>query len=149
MGIIRKGIRGCWFYFWGNIFAWMFYDRRYLTGRWFTGKLNGLCAQGWEWVTYDALYRILMHQNLDTRFPVASQIRISRPENIEFDPDDLNNFQSFGTYYQAVGKITIGKGTYIAPNVGLITSNHDLADPDLHQPPKAIILGKKCWIGCS
>jgi len=147
MRIIRKGIRGCWFYFWGHIFAWMFYDSRYLTGRWFAGKLNGLCAPGWEWVTYDALARILLHQNTDVRFPVKSQIRVVCPENIEFDPDDLNNFQNFGVYYQAMGKIIIGKGTYIAPNVGLITSNHDLLDPELHLSPKAITLGKKCWIG--
>lgn len=147
MGRIRKIIRACWFYFWGNIFACLFYDRRYLTGRWFAGRFNGLFSCGWMWVTYAALDRILMHQNVDSRFPVRSQVRVSCPENIEFDPDDLNNFQTFGVYYQAHGKITIGKGTYIAPNVGLITSNHDLLDPDLQLPPKAITLGKKCWIG--
>lgn len=69
------------------------------------------------------------------------------PENIDFHPDDLNNFQSFGIYYQAIGRITIGKGSYIAPNVGLITANHDITNLDLHTEPKPIVLGEKCWIG--
>ena len=69
------------------------------------------------------------------------------PENIVFHPDDLNNFQTTGNYFQAIGKITIGHGTFIAPNVGLITANHDPADPDKHLEPKPIVLGEKCWIG--
>lgn len=144
---IWKGIRGCWYYFWGHLFALMFYDRKYLRGRWFAGKLNGLCSIGWEWVTYDALARIRSCENATARFPVAHGCRVIYPENIEFDPDDLNNFQGFGDYYQAIGRIKIGKGTYIAPNVGLITANHDLLDPDRHLEPKPIELGNKCWIG--
>ena len=62
-------------------------------------------------------------------------------------PPNLNNFQTTGNYFQAIGKITIGRGSYIAPNVGLITANHDLADPDKHLEPKPIVLGEKCWIG--
>ena len=52
-----------------------------------------------------------------------------------------------GNYFQAIGKITIGHGTYIAPNVGLITANHDLTNLDIHLEPKPIVLGEKCWIG--
>ena len=85
--------------------------------------------------------------NQTVPWPVSSQIRIINPSNIIFDPDDLNNFQGFGNYFQAIGKITIGRGTYIAPNVGLITSNHNLEDLDKHDPPKPIYLGEKCWIG--
>ncbi|MBQ9417656.1 MAG: hypothetical protein IJU19_03660 [Bacteroidales bacterium] len=69
------------------------------------------------------------------------------PQNIRFHPDDLNNFQSFGVYYQAFAPITIGRGTYIAPNVGLITQNHDLADPSERGEAKPITLGECCWIG--
>ena len=46
-----------------------------------------------------------------------------------------------------MGSIDIGRGTYIAPNVGLITANHDLADLSQHVEAKPIILGEKCWIG--
>ncbi len=80
-------------------------------------------------------------------FPISPFCRVVHPENIEFSPDDLNNFQSPGVYFQAIGKITIGKGTYIAPNVGLITANHDPLDLDKHLPAEPIALGENCWIG--
>ena len=60
----------------------------------------------------------------------------------------MNNFQNFGCYFQNyMGKISIGEGTYIAPNVGLITQNHDINNLDKHVESQEIILGKKCWIG--
>lgn len=65
-----------------------------------------------------------------------------------FHPDDINNFQGFGNYYQNfTAKIIIGKGTYIAPNVGIITANHDPMDLDKHLPGKDVIIGENCWIG--
>ena len=147
MRIIRRVIRGCWFYFWGHILALFFYDRKYLRGKWFSGKLGGLCSIGWEWVVHDALARIRTHENKEAKFPISPMCRAISPENIIFDPDDLNNFQSFGIYYQALGPIKIGKGSYIGPNVGLITSNHDVRDPENHMQPEGITLGEKCWIG--
>lgn len=144
---LKRGIRGCWYFLWGHLFALFLYDKRFLTGRWFQGKLHGLCSSGWEWVTHDAVARLLLRQNTSARFPVAYGVSIACPENIQFDPDDLNNFQSSGIYFQAIGKITIGKGSYIAPNVGLITSNHVIGDLDAHEPPMPITLGEKCWIG--
>ncbi len=144
---IKKVIRGCWFYFWGHFFSWLFYDKRYFHGRWFSGRMKGLCAIGWEWVTHDAVAKIVLGQNQEARFPVGYQVRVACPKNIEFDSDDLNNFQSMGIYIQAIGKVTIGKGTYIGPNVGIITANHDLQDLDKHMEPKPVVLGEKCWIG--
>ena len=52
-----------------------------------------------------------------------------------------------GSYYQSFGKITIGKGTYIAQNVGIITANHDLHNLDLQAEAKDVIIGERCWIG--
>ena len=144
---ILAGMSGFWYYFWGHVFSFRTYDKKYLKGRWFAGKMNGLCSQGWRWVVHDAIGRILMRNNRQARFPVSQFSIVVRPDNISFHPDDLNNFQSFGQYYQALGKITVGKGTYIAPNVGLITSNHDPEDLSIHLPPKPIVLGERCWIG--
>lgn len=144
---IWAGITGCWFYFWGHIFSLFIYDKKYLTGRWFEGKLHGLCSQGWRWVVHDAIGRMFIRNNRQARFPASQLCMLVRPENIDFHPDDINNFQTYGQYYQALGRITIGKGTYIAPNVGLITSNHDPQNLDAHLPPKAITLGENCWIG--
>ena len=57
-------------------------------------------------------------------------------------------FHTFGTYFQALdAKIIIGKGTWIAPNVGLITTNHNVYNLDEHIPGKDIIIGENCWIG--
>lgn len=65
-----------------------------------------------------------------------------------FHPDDINNFQSPGLYLQNFsGKIVLGHGCYLGPNVGIITANHDLAAPDRHAPSADVIIGEKCWIG--
>lgn len=88
-----------------------------------------------------------MRTNTFVPWPVSPRIGVVCPENISFHPDDLNNFQGFGNYYQAIGKITIGRGTYIAPNVGIITSNHSLDNLDNHDEPRPVTLGEKCWIG--
>ena len=145
--LLKKGVQGCWNFFWGHLFALFFYDKQYLTGRWFQGKLHGLCSTGWAWVTHDAVGRILLRKNITARFPVSQNIGVICPENIHFHPDDLNNFQGMGSYFQAIGSITIGRGTYIAPNVGLITSNHTIGDLDNHDAPRPIVLGERCWIG--
>ena len=147
LALLKRGLKGCWFSFWGHLFAFFFYDRQYLTGRWFDGRLRGLCATGWVWVTRDAVARILLGQNNTARFPVSPRVAVVCPENIHFHPDDLNNFQSSGIYFQALGPITIGHGTYIAPNVGLITSNHTIGDLEAHDTPSPIVLGENCWIG--
>lgn len=145
--MIKKGIRGAWYFFWGHILGYLLFDRRYLTGKWFHGRFFGLCALGWEWVTHDGIGKLFSLDNREARFPINQKCRVICPENLIFDSDDLNNFQSFGIYYQALGEITIGKGTFIGPNVGLITSNHDPSNPEKHMKPKPIVLGRQCWIG--
>lgn len=71
----------------------------------------------------------------------------SMPKNIHFDVNDLNNFMTYGVYFQGCGDIYIGKGTYIAPNVGLITENHDLYDPRKRAGAKTLVIGENCWFG--
>ena len=81
-------------------------------------------------------------------FPTALTCLISDGKNIHFHPDDINNFQSPGTYYQNFdAHIYIGQGTYIAPNVGIITANHDLNNLEVHKKGTDVKFGKKCWIG--
>lgn len=143
---IKKGFMGLSYWIRGHMLLWR-YDYRYLQGRWFQGRMHGLCAQGWKWVVddYYACRRLRIHSR--AKWPVSPRIHIVCPENIIFHPDDLNNFQGMGNYYQALGVIEIGRGTYIAPNVGIITSNHDIDNLDFHTEPKAVIIGKRCWIG--
>ncbi len=51
-----------------------------------------------------------------------------------------------GCYVQAVGKIYIGDYTQVAPNVGIISSNHFMLDIRKHVVGK-VIIGKYCRIG--
>lgn len=113
----------------------------------FPGGHYGIGALGWKWVVEDYKGCKKLAKNKGVSWPVSPFVTVVKPENIEFDPDDLNNFQTFGTYFQAIGKIVIGKGTWIAPNVGLITANHSISDLNAHDSPKSIILGENCWIG--
>ena len=147
MNVIKQVIQGSWYYCWGHFFVLLFYDKRYLKGRWFAGKMKGLCSPGWRWVVHDGWQRLFSSKNKGARFPINNDSTVLCPENIEFDPDDLNNFQGCGNYFQALGKIVLGKGTYIAPNVGIITSNHNIDNLDEHDEPKSVVIGKRCWIG--
>ena len=125
-------------------FCWFFYDRKYLRGRWFK---KWIFSEGWEWCKRDIVHRIFYGQNISLKFPCSPYITCT--PDIEFHTDDLNNLNGFGNYFQAFngGKIIIGKGTWIAKNVGIITVNHDIYNPDLHQEPKNVILGESCWVG--
>ena len=60
----------------------------------------------------------------------------------------MRSMQSMGCYFQAnKAPIIIGKGTKIAPNCGIITTNHDFNNLDLPGEGKEIKIGENCWIG--
>ncbi len=102
---------------------------------------------GYEWVISDFWGRLIYRRNRGIPWPVSPYCNVAN-KNVNFSPDDIDNFQSFGTYYQTWdASITIGEGTYIAQGVGLITSNHDVYDLDKRSKASDIIIGKKCWIG--
>lgn len=116
------------------------YNKKYLTGKWFSKENNYI---GWNWV----LSNSRIFRKATTPWPMSGHSRVVGAKNIVFHPDDLNNFQHFGCYFQGKGKIEIGRGTYIAPNVGIITANHNIADLDSHMDAKDVVIGEKCWIG--
>ncbi|WP_319204563.1 acyltransferase [uncultured Ilyobacter sp.] len=51
-----------------------------------------------------------------------------------------------GCYIQGIGGIDIGDFTRIAPNVGIISANHDWNDYNIHNG-KRVEIGSYCWIG--
>ncbi len=51
-----------------------------------------------------------------------------------------------GCYIQGGGKTVIGDYTQIGPNVGIISSNHDVHDSRRHVA-REVLIGKYCWIG--
>jgi acetyltransferase-like isoleucine patch superfamily enzyme len=125
------------------LMASMFFDKRYLSGRWFLEKKSGF-----KWVLHSIWCRNVLRLGRVYPFPVHLSCYISNPRNVIFHPDDLNNFQSRGTYFQCLeGKIYIGRGSYIAPNVGLITQNHVSGSPERHNEAFDIHIGDSCWIG--
>lgn len=124
-------------------FGKIIYGRKYMTGRYF--KKNSIGAR---WIFQCWFWQKIMRYNADAKWPVSHRIEVSNAKNIIFDPDDMQIFHTFGSYFQAFSaKIHIGKGTWIAPNVGIITANHDVYDIDNHAAGKDVIIGEKCWIG--
>lgn len=142
---MRQSLKNIFYFFrWIFVkgFALIFYDPKYLRGCWF----EKLSSDGWRWAANDILHRIFLRRHIGICWPVSPYMECSR--NIEFDPNDLDNFQSSGCYFQTYdAKISIGKGSFIAVNVGIITSNHDIYNLEEHTPGKDVILGEKCWIG--
>lgn len=122
-------------------FLW---NSEYLQGRWFENdRLNG-----YIWCWRSVLFQKILRKNIHVPWPCSHRITITTASNIIFDVNDLNNFQTFGCYFQSVDhKIVLGSGVYIAPNVGLITVNHDLYDIDKHTLGGDIIIGDNVWIG--
>lgn len=121
----------------------LFYGKAYLQGRWFCGK-----TKGWRWCWKDLWSQKVLGFNRHAPFPVAPGNRVGNAAHLHFHPDDLNNFQNMGCYFQCdEGEITIGRGTWIAPNVGIITQNHNPLRPCEHLPAQNVIIGENCWIG--
>lgn len=132
-----------------RVYIGAYYDRKWIEGRHFKGPYGNLFAPGWQWIVNDGRSRRRTGWNRNVRFPVSPRISVAGSDRIVFDPNDLQNFQGIGNYYQAFGesRIVIGKGCWIANNVGIITMNHDIRDPDRHAPSQDVMLGEHCWIG--
>jgi hypothetical protein len=125
------------------IFLSLFFDRKYLTGRNFDKGVRGFA-----WAFSSLWTKNILRLAPPKPWPTGLTCHISVAENILFHPDDLNNFQSPGTYFQNFkGRIYIGRGSYIGPNVGIITANHNTNDLDTHMEGRDVFIGEKCWIG--
>lgn len=121
----------------------LFYEKKYIQGKYFEKHIAG-CLWGARSIWIKNILRLAKPMP----FPTALTCVVSNPNHLHFHPDDLNNFQSPGTYFQNFnGHIYLGKGCYIAPNVGIITANHKLDNLDEHDDGKDVILGDKCWVG--
>ncbi|AEV29454.1 acyltransferase family protein [Sphaerochaeta pleomorpha str. Grapes] len=124
------------------LFFSFFYDKKYLHGKYFDYK-----AMGWVWAWKSLSARSIV-ENYKVPWPVNPKSIVTGYQNITFDIDSIHIFQTPGCYWQARdGKITIGKNCFVAPNVGIITTNHDINDPSKHITGKDIIILDNCWIG--
>lgn len=122
----------------------IFYNKKYLCGKYFDNNK----VDGWIWALKGIWYQRILGFNRNIPWMVSPKLTISSKKNIYFHPNSINNFQSPGCYFQnSKGKIYICNNVFIAPNVGLITVNHNLKNLDIHDKAKNIIIGKNCWIG--
>ena len=121
-----------------------FYDRRYLVGRYFDASLIG-----WGWAVRGILMQRILGYNRHVPWPMSTASTVDDPSGLEFDPNDMQNFMHFGCYFSNVGggRIRIGSGTVIAPNVGIVTTNHSPADPRRHESARHVTIGENCWLG--
>ena len=119
----------------------LFYDKKFLNGKYFDENKIGF----W-WAIRSLPYIIGMYRQ-KVFWPINPNSTILGGDKIKFDTSSLNVFQNSGCYFQAFETISIGKNCWIAKNVGIITANHDLKNPDLHSIGKKVIIGDKCWIG--
>ena len=122
-------------------FLTCFYNRKYLSGKFFERHRIGY------WWALRSLPRKLSLRRNGVDWPVGKYTSILNGKNITFDNSSLNVFQQPGCYYQAFEKIIIGRDVWIAPNVGIITANHKLEDPEEHEDGAHVIIGDYCWVG--
>jgi len=92
-----------------------------------------------NWLNFGAL--------CDRPLGIHATTKVYNLKNIEYDPTTGNVFRQPGGIYSAAAQIKIGSHTWIGPNVGIITQNHDLANPDIYSEPEPITIGTYCWIG--
>lgn len=83
--------------------------------------------------------------NRKAYWPVHFTSIVGNPQNIYAGIDTSPGY-SPGCYIQGGGKIYIGDYTQIAPNVGIISSNHNPND-SREKIVKEVRIGKYCWIG--
>ncbi len=65
----------------------------------------------------------------------------------KIDCKDHSHIWSPGVYIQDTPHIHIGRGCCVAPNAGIIATNHDPANPSNHLLPEDVYIGSDCWIG--
>lgn len=141
---IIRIVRNLVYYLIGKSIGKIFFSKKYIKGQYF----DKYDSEGWKWLCSSIVFQKILGKYRGIPWPVSRDIKIGNWRNIEFYPEDIHNFQSSGSYYQAMdAKIIIGKGVYIAPNVGLITANHDIYNLEKHQKGKNISIGNNCWIG--
>lgn len=131
------------FYFIIPFLGNFFFDRQYLTGKHFSKY-----GDGWWWVYKALWFQKVLGFNRHIPFPISPTFRMSDYRNIVYGSNNMNNFQSPGVYFQNFSaKIILGDNVYIAPNVGIITANHDFENLNSHVDGLDVIIGNNCWIG--
>jgi acetyltransferase-like isoleucine patch superfamily enzyme len=86
-----------------------------------------------------------MGGNRQAYWPVHVTSQVYNAENILVGIDAYPGIMK-GCYIQGKGGIVIGDYTQIAPNVVIVSANHDVHDSRKHIANK-VTIGKYCWLG--
>ena len=120
-----------------------FFQTKYLKSEHFS-----TCGNGWKWILRGIWFQKVLGFNRKYPVPCHHSSKVSSFSNLNIHPSSVPSLQSHGLYISNwYGNVSIGKDVFIAPNVGIITSNHDLNNPNKHQLAKDILIEDKCWIG--
>jgi len=94
------------------------------------------------------LFQRILRQNISAPFSVNYRSTVTCGQNIRAGRRVGASFAlSGGLYVNGIRGVEIGDGTVIAPNVGILTTNHDLYDRNLSTEDGPVRIGKNCWIG--
>lgn len=91
------------------------------------------------------IFQKVFRINIQAYWPTHFTSIISGVENIKIGIGTAPGL-SPGCYIQGIGSIYIGDYTIIAPNVGIISANHDIYDYRKHIKSE-VCIGNYCWIG--
>lgn len=94
----------------------------------------------------DFVFRKIFRQNAGVKWAIHHTSTIHNPEKIVRGKNVFPG-DSPGVYINAVNGVRIGDYTNIGPNVGIISSNHDLVNNDAHTVSAPIEIGRFCWMG--
>jgi acetyltransferase-like isoleucine patch superfamily enzyme len=88
----------------------------------------------------------VMGNNASAYWPMHPSSLVSYQQNILIGKGVFPGYLP-GCYLHGVNKIYIGDHTFIAPNVGIMSGNHDLSDLRLQTNNAPIRIGSYCWLG--
>lgn len=90
-------------------------------------------------------YQKILRINHKVYWPAHFTSKISDVRKIQIGIGTAPGLSS-GCYIQGGGGIELGDYTIVAPNVGIISANHDLHDISKHTLKK-VSIGDYCWLG--
>ncbi len=88
----------------------------------------------------------VMGSNKDAYWPMHSSSQVSYAQKVLIGRNVFPGYQ-YGCFIHGENGIVIGDYTFIAPNVGIMSSNHDLIDLRRSTVNDPIIIGQYCWLG--
>jgi len=105
-------------------------------------------------VIVNYIINFLLRQNTSSSYPVNYRTTVVAGEKLRLKGDKNGTLSSLivssGCYLQAGNGIEIDEGTIWAPNVVMVSANHNMENETKQwQSATPIKIGKHCWIGAN